>query len=234
MKKTLLTLAIIASAAAAYAQGFVYFGNAGNTHTSTNSAVGGTATGLTAANGGTTATTYYFALFSSSSAPSSSAAIVGTSASTYAFQNGSGWTFDNPSSTSGYLGAAYATNNSTAGQFTATDQDPNNSNQSLLASGAAQYFVVVGWSANIGSTLAALESWYANPTVAGWVGESAASGSITPAAPGGSEVSVMGHSAPGIPGFTLGDVTPVPSPEPATMALAAIGGASLLLFRRKK
>jgi len=232
MKKTLLTLAIVASAAAAYAQGFVYFSNSGNTHVSTNSAVGGAAAGTLAANAGTVGTTYYFALFISSTAPGATAAISGTSASTYAFQNGSGWTFDNPSSTAGYLGAAYATNNGTAGQFTATDQDPANSSQTLLASGAAQYFVVVGWSANIGSTLTALASYLADPTVTGWVGQSAASGSILPGTPSGSEVAVMGKNAPGIPGFTLGEV--VPTPEPATMALAAIGGASLLLFRRKK
>jgi hypothetical protein len=42
----------------------------------------------------------------------------------------------------------------------------------------------------------------------------------------------LGAASPNIPGFTLGLVTVVP--EPGTLALAAIGGASLLALRRKK
>jgi hypothetical protein len=227
MKKTLLTLAVVAAAVASQAQGFVSFSDSGNSRISTNSAVGGAQTGRIAANAGTTATTYYFALFVSSTAPSATAAISGTSASTYAFQNGSGWTFDNPTTTAGYIGPAYGTNGPTAGQFNSSVQDANNTSQTLLASGAAQYFVVVGWSGNIGSTLAALQAWYNNGSpvgVTGWVGQSAASGQLTPSAGGSAAALTLFGTNPGlIPGFGLGEA--VPTPEPATMALAAIGGA---------
>ena len=51
---------------------------------------------------------------------------------------------------------------------------------------------------------------------------------------GVSTPSLFGTTSPFSPGFTLGLVAPVAAvPEPGTMALAALGGASLLLFRRK-
>jgi hypothetical protein len=235
MKKTLLILTIIAGAVSSYAQGFIVFNNLGNTRISTNAVVGGAGVGRISANDGTTANTFYFALFVSTgqngTVGGSAGPVVGTNG-TYAF-NASGWAFDNPSSTAGYLGAAYGTNNGTAGQFQSTVADNNNSQQTLLASSANQTFTVIGWSANIGTTVAAVQSYLANPTFNGFVGESAVSGVITPSTGGTSATSTLfGTVAPFIPGFTLGLVTPVP--EPGTMALAALSGASLLLFRRRK
>jgi hypothetical protein len=235
MKKTLITLAVAIAAISSYAQGFVLFQNAGNTRVSTNSVVGGAGTGRISANDGTVANTFYFALFISTSQSAtvggSSNGVVGASG-TYAF-NAAGWAFDNPSATAGYVGPAYGTNNAAAGQFQSTVADPNNSLQTLLASSAAQTFTIIGWSANIGNSIAALQSYLANPTFNAFVGESAVSGATAPSTGGASPtVAITGTTYPAIPGFTLGLVTPVP--EPGTMALAALSGASLLLFRRRK
>jgi hypothetical protein len=94
-----------------------------------------------------------------------------------------------------------------------------------FASGSTYAFQVKGWSATggYGSYDAALQG---NPT--GYFGVSGI-GSVTlgvgPTPAGG----VWGTGAGQIGGFVL---TPVP--EPSTIALAGLGAASLLLFRRRK
>jgi len=236
MKKLIATLAIAAGAiASSQAQGFITFASGGQT-IFTNSSPGGVTNGVMSATTGTP--TYYFALFYSASATTvngSAAAVMptGGSAGNYVFNDGA-WTFDNPSSTAGYLGPAYATNNLTAGRFTSAVTDPANSSQTLLPFTTAAQFVVLGWSANIGTTLAQVISWYngGNPLTAGWIGESAVSGAITPSAGGVTPAqSLFGPAAPQLQRFSLGLV---PTPEPSTMALAGLGGLSLLLFRRRK
>jgi hypothetical protein len=224
MKKTIIALSLLAAVVSSQGQGYVLFQNAGNARVSTN----GVATGRIAANDGTVANTFYFALFTSTAqnttVGSSSAAISGTNG-TYAF-NASGWTF---------APNAIGTN-TIAGQFTSTVADPNNSLQTQIPSGAAQTFVILGWSANIGSTLSALTTWYnnGNPATSGFIGESAVSGVITPSVGGVSLTAPITGTTTGlIPGFTLGQVI-APTPEPATLALAGLSGASLLLFRRRK
>lgn len=126
--------------------------------------------------------------------------------------------------------------NTTAGRFASSSPNADGSTTVQgLSAGTTANFVVLAWSSNIGSTLASFESWLASPNlVAGqtyYIGESAV-GSQT-AGNGGSipNPGLFGTVSPGISGFTLGLVT---VPEPGTMALAALGGASLLLFRRKK
>ena len=232
MKKIILTLALAGSALySSHAQGWVLFNNGTTTKVQTNSVVGGVATGNTVANDGTTAGTYYYALFyslTSNSVAGSAAAVVGTNG-TYAF-NATGWTFASPS-----FGADYATNTTSVGRFNSTVADPLNNNGTQVPSGAAQYFTVIGWSANIGSTWSAVQSYLANPTFIGWVGESIVSGQITPGTGGVSTPpAIFGTGAGFITGFTLGEVTAAAVPEPGTLALAALGGASLLLFRRRK
>jgi len=229
MKKVILALALASGViSSAQAQGWVFFNNANNTRVSTNQVVGGAATGNMSATSGSTL--YYFALFSSTSSQLVGGVtnrFSGTSG-TYAFSDGN-WSFNNPS-----FGPDYGTNGA-LGLFNSTAQDPAQSAGTQVTSGASQSFVIIGWSANIGSTLAALQSWYANPTFNGWIGESATSAFITPGASSASlgfPVNIMGTSGGLIPGFTLGLVTPVP--EPSTMALAGLGGLSMLLFRRRK
>jgi PEP-CTERM motif len=232
MKKTLVTLALVATAAvSSYGQGWVTFTGGGSAATkiSTNSVVGGPATGLTAVNAGTVASTYYYALFYSLAATtvggSQTAAIAGTNG-IYAF-NAAGWTF-----ASSAFGPDYATNSS-AGRLSSSVSDPANSLGTQVPSGAAQQFVVIGWSGNIGNTWQLAQSFLADPTSNGWIGQSGVSGAITPGTGGVSfPAGLFGAAAPFIQGFTLGLVVPVP--EPTTLALMALGSASLLLFRRKK
>jgi hypothetical protein len=229
IKTTFAAVALIAALGipSAFGQGTIVFGNTTTTKISTNSVVGGAATGLTSAT--TTAggsENFYFALFYSTSQTSvsgSTAAVLGTNG-VYAF-NASGWVNGSQSSLS--------TNGVAAGRFQPSSPNSDGSaSVSALTGGTSADFVVIGWSANIGSTVAALQAWLANPTSAGWVGESAVSGTLTPGTLGSTGASGLFGTATGlIPGWTLGLVS---VPEPGTLALAAIGGASLLLFRRKK
>ena len=224
MKKILTTLAIASAVAfSASAQGLISFNNSSTASTkiSTNSPSGlaGNIANVGGVNG------YYYALFASASATAvngSSAATSGsTTTSTYVF-NDNAWSF-----------AAMATNGATrAGQVSGSGSVAI----SGIAGGNTSQFVVVGWSGNIGSTVASLISYLANPTFNAWVGQSAVSGAMTLG--NGSSIPtvlVFQGNAPALQGFTLGQISGVAAvPEPGTMALAALGGASLLLFRRKK
>jgi hypothetical protein len=234
MKKTLLTLALTAVVASTgMAQGFVLFSNSGSEKISVNAIMGGPATGAMP-----TTSTYYFALFYSATATTvdgSAAAVTGYG--NYVF-NDSNWTFNNPTAAqaNGYVyGPGYGQNDLRAGQFASSYIDPTQSATLVPFTTPAQ-FVVVGWSANIGSTLDALENWYGmgDPITPGWIGESAVSGAITPGTPDivpASPPAILFDSFAGeLTGFTLGIVVP----EPSMIALAGLGGLSLLLFRRRK
>lgn len=207
-----------------FAQGYVLFNNGTTTKISTNSVIGGAATGVTSGAG-----LYYYALFVSPSATTvggSAGAVTGVG--NYAFSD-SNWTL-----ATGSLGADYGSSTATAGRFDSNVKDSNNSQGTGIASGANQQFVVVGWSANIGTTIAQVMAWYNNglPSTAGWIGESVVSGTITPGTGGlSTPPGLFGTGAGLIPGFTLGLVS---TPEPGTMALAGLGIASLLALRRKK
>jgi hypothetical protein len=227
MKKLLIATALALTAvSSSFAQGYVLFNNGTTTKISTNSVVNGAATGTTTAGD----SLYYYALFYSTSQTAVNSGNTGTVGTNGAYVfNTANWT----------SGGDIGTNSiSSTGRFLSQQADSlNNSGASAVASssaGGAYQFVVIGWSGNIGSTLASVETWYNNGSpFAGYIGESVVSGTITtgsggPTTPPG----IFGTSAGLIPGFTLGLVTPVP--EPGTMALAALSGASLLLFRRRK
>ena len=226
MKKTIIAASLVATlVSSVYGQGTVFFNNGNTTKISTNSVAGGAATGLTAANTGVNG--YYYALFYSTTVTTvggSTSGAVGSSGN-YAF-NDAGWTY-----------AGLGTNSGTAGRFASTTADAASVTQvGGVAGGTSANFVVIGWSANIGSTLNALTTWYnnGNPSTLGWIGE----GVVGSAAPGilnsTPTASLFGTGAGLIQGFTLGQVSPVIIPEPTTLALAGLGGASLLLFRRRK
>jgi hypothetical protein len=232
MKKIIVTSTILlAVAATGFSQGLVNIGGGVSTATkmSTNSVVGGPSTGVTAAVGGT----FYYALFASASNPTinnSSSGVSGVS-SNYVF-NASGWEF-----------VGMATNQLSAGRFSAASQgaagNPLNADGSMSVSGiagaATAYLVTVGWEntttiAN-GNTLAGLEAWYAAGANAGWIGQSAIATvtlgdgvSVSTPNPFGTTTGLVG-------GILLGETPAVP--EPGAIAMAVLGGASLLAFRRK-
>jgi hypothetical protein len=87
---------------------------------------------------------------------------------------------------------------------------------------------LVGWSANEGSTWSTVSSELKNGTWAGLGNFGAEFGSVSPSngSPGTTPTAIFGNS-------TLVLYT-VPVPEPATLALAGLGGLSMLFLRRRK
>ncbi len=208
--------------------GYVFFLNNNNSATKifTNSDVGGVVTGLTTTNGGK----YIYALFASATATNVNGQINATlgNAGEYAF-NDSAWTL-----------VAYGTNTFRAGRLASTSSDfIGRTPVTGFPGGSAVQLVVIGWSANIGSDIPAVQNWYGsgNPAFDGWIGESAVSGAIylgdggiipSPAA--------FGSAAPALQGFTLGLVQPVASlghysvsVPPAPVLTPALNGNSLKL-----
>jgi hypothetical protein len=218
MKKILVIASSLALAGlSAQAQGLFNFNNSvsATTHMSTNSVAGGAATGQTLGAG-----SYYYALFLSSSA--TTVANVGSGATAPTASAVGAYVFSDVNWTL----AGYATNSATLGRVAgnAAGVAPNG-----FAGASSAQFVVLGWSANLGSTIAQVQSALTAGTF-GYIGESQVSGATT-LGDGGLTPTPSVFSAIG-GGFTLGATPAVP--EPGTMALAALGGASLLLFRRKK
>jgi hypothetical protein len=106
--------------------------------------------------------------------------------------------------------------------------------------GAATYIAGAGFaipSTSAGGSITLVEvAWnsaFATPTAAQTGGSSIGWGYLGSLVLGTSATDPnIVNGAAAIPSF--GVFTPVATPEPGTMALAALGGASLLLFRRKK
>ena len=179
------------------AQGLVVFsgGASASTRISTNSAAGAASTGLTGASG----LIYYYALYRSTTATSvngQTAAIVGSANNNYAF-NDSAWTL-----------VAYGTNKLSVGRMGAIGADANGATiVPGVAGGATAQFVVIGWSANIGTNIAAVQNWYGmgDPVSNGWIGQSAV-GSALHLGDGGIIVTpqVFGAGAGQVQGFVLG------------------------------
>ena len=117
------------------------------------------------------------------------------------------------------------------------------------AAATTNYFMLVGWSANLGSTWAEVStelgaSWSAASILAE-TGVAYSSGNnyffgVSPVA-----YTFSGSPAPGTPtsifggngltaGITLDAVLPQIVPEPSTIALAGLGGLAMLMFRRRK
>jgi hypothetical protein len=198
MKKFLAVLMLSAmTAVSSRAQGYIFFNNssANVTKISTNSVIGGAATGLTTA----TAGKYVYGLFYSTSATSvngQTAPIAGLASGNYAF-NDSNWKF-----------AGYATNISTAGRFSAgVGSSGNGTIIPNVPGGNSVQCVVVGWSASIGMTIGEVVAWYNGglPISSGLIGQSTVSGALflgdgaaIPAP------QLFGSSAPMIQGFVLG------------------------------
>ncbi len=222
MKKILIVSTLFALAAvSAQAQGLINFINGSTTKISTNAVVGGPATGGTAVP--TTTLRYRYALYYSTAAATvngQTAAFDGAASANYAF-NDTNWTL-----------VTYGTNFQ-AGEFISAGPSTSGSGTTVVpgvAGGSTAKFVVIGWSANIGTNIAALQGWFGNPSFNGWIGQSEVSGSITLGTSIGA--TLFGTSAPEIAGFTLGlvvpstSVAPVITSQPANATVATGANAS--------
>jgi len=241
MKKTLITLAISGLSVAGFAQGIVTWNSvAGFLQVQTNDTVYSSfepTSGAGALSGTVGVTTgnannaglgyggagYYYELLASASAVASPSSVAGLG----------GWSDTGLSGVNATGAGKMLQNNPSTGATAAN-----------WAAGAASGIVLVGWSANLGGSWAVASSnlvnWAtASANVAGtaYFGVSSFGTITSGTAPPGPQLfgSGAGQINSGAAAPMQLDALAVASvPEPGTLALAAIGGASLLLFRRKK
>jgi hypothetical protein len=226
MKKLITIVALVVGTALGYSQGTIAVQNT-TAGISTNTAAYGS--GVSGISGPTfnAANTFYYALLYQT--------YTGTLTTNYAGSS-AGWTF-----------AEYGTNVSTggikgpgAGSGTSITGWGAPSG-STYDTGTEMYYILVGWSSNLGSTWAAVQgqlntsSWI---TQSGFFGVSPLSWTYAGGGPSSLPAPNIfgtgaGPGAQGIPGsFTLYQTITVP--EPSTIALAGLGALSMLLIRRRK
>jgi hypothetical protein len=111
------------------------------------------------------------------------------------------------------------------------------------AAGSTDSIVLVGWSANLGTSWAAVAQSLTNGTyIATLAGQNgflgiSTTGYLSPntAPAAGATVFAPTATQNGLPIYSLNtQLYLLPIPEPATLALAGLGGLSLLLFRRQR
>ena len=135
-----------------------------------------------------------------------------------------------------------ATNSNTAGRLTVMGANAG-ATVNALSSTESNSIILVGWSANLGTTWSAALASLNNPkniVGTGFFGETGVGVLEAAALPTSVGNNVFGSAAQsyGIPIYSLNtqlyEIQAGAVPEPGTLALAALGGASLLMFRRKK
>lgn len=221
MKKLLLTLSLVGAVASSFAQGTTTFGNSSTTLIS----AGGTSTANSVG-------LYYYAIFlAPSTTEGGTARGVAPSLTEPLFQTVGG----------------YNTNSATLGRMaTRTGLDVGTSS-GLLGAGSTVDFIVRGWSANAGTTWAqALASWNAGapasvigtpvgaPGAGIYIGSSVIGNNLVLGGGAIPNTVAFGAGQNQLAGFNMAFVPAVVVPEPTSMALAGIGAASLLIFRRRK
>lgn len=165
---------------------------------------------------------YYFALFAS---PSTQNTISTASDPTL-----NGWTY-----------VALGTNTAAAGRLNGNNSDDGQAvNVPGFAAGTSADFAVAGWSASIGNSWAQAQAYWNNgqangPGPGGWFG-------INPTIADDIKLTDLTGNQYGPYNAVFGSVSGLmngwglinPAPEPSAFALAGLGAAALLIFRRRK
>ena len=239
MKKLIAVLAaVVGITSLSYGQGTVSLNNGSSAFFVTTN----TGTGVSG-NAGTGAGSYYYALLVSSYGGATPTAVSTTGgANQFSSTVGSAWTFSGIMGTNNSLTKGGITSPAASVMAAGIWDGPTTASYST---GTIRYYEVLGWSANEGASWGVISNSIATGSwavtgVGSWFGVSAIGFNSSGGGTGGQPtVSIFTTSAAtGISGsgltapLVLSPVTP--TPEPGTMALAALGGASLLLFRRRK
>ena len=229
MKKILIILSIgVCSAVAANAQGLVSLSDTGSgTLISTNGSNVGQGTGpISGPNG----SQYFFEVLDSTSTSLASTA-------NQIFADSVNFALWTDSTVSGQNGYGFINQGKIMASVSGVNANNWAAAPNVAQYGAPDSYMVVGWSANFGSTWSAVSSDIEYGELDdGWYGTSAIG--INVAGGNGNGVVNLWGNQTGIPGdglssgFALEYIEFIP--EPATMALLGLGGLSLLALRRKK
>lgn len=208
MKKLLTLAALIGATSFASAQGTFNWANTASTLVS----AGGTATPVV----GTSQ--FIFAVFF---APSSTVGGVGQTGPLFtapAFQ----------------AVGNYNTNTTAAGRLASKTALADLSN--TYAAGSTVDFIIRGWSANAGTSWAAALAFWNNgsPSADMYIGQSVIGNDFVLGGGAIPNAGIVGAGPNQVGGFNMALVTGNVVPEPTSMALAGLGAASLLIFRRRK
>jgi len=218
MKKLAFILSLAMTVAASYGQGYITANADASTLVQTNSQtdINGSPTG-----GGTVGNTpkggggYQFALLTQ--------AFTGTTNSTSLIGSASlnGWLF---------TGLQVANSATFAGRYSfGTDVQAANA-----PVGVNNQWLVVGWSSNLGATWATFSAELQSgvfSSQSGFYGVSVVGVAAAGAAPPATPTSIIGAGNPIGVGFQLNTL---PVPEPGTFAIAGLGSAAMLIFRRRR
>jgi len=207
MKKVLALAVLVGATSLSFGQGIINFAN----NNATQVKVSGTNV--------SGASQWYFALFRAASTQNTITTSLDPTLN--------GWTF-----------VAMGTNTA-AGRFSG-----NTTTEGVVATPTAPStddYAIAGWSANIGSTWAEAQAFWNNgnhdngarAALGGWFAINATVGDNIIANPTAGTINSPFGTIPGsIQGFSLNFIPAVP--EPTTFALAGLGAAALVIFRRRK
>lgn len=222
MKKPILTIILAGIISCCYGQGYVTVSGTMQNYTNT--------TALSASwTGGTNLTGTFGAIGNTASGQSYNVAVLtSTNASPITTLFGGGSAVTNNWLDTGLLGH----NTSFTGRLSAgNDVLANNA-----PVGNTQSWLLVAWSSGLGANWATVSASLlaGSFSTSGFIGWSTVGVGAAGPPPTGTPLIIQGTSGSIIPnGITMFAVSPAAVPEPSTIALAALGGASLLLFRRR-
>ena len=236
MKKLLTIAALITAGTISYGQGVVVFNSASIgilTNTASSVFQGGNQSGGVSGKTATTPGGFQYALFIQTYTGSLSSSATNPIANGWTLAAVSGSPIVGTNGTSvptqgGILGNGAASGVAVDGWALPSSTTYNTAGH--------EYFMIAGWSTTLGTSWSSIATQLASGfTANGFFGVSKIGDSYAGGANGLTAQSLFSANAQTltpVTTFTLYSVAP--APEPGTMALAALGGASLLLFRRRK